>query len=106
MEHILFHCQQAQKVWKLALVQWDGIQNQTGCFKQWWAALIQARSRKEGRQHIVLTANILWQLWKYKNEREFEGKERDGMKLYRKPAQNGWSIRKLVKGRIRKVHQK
>ena len=25
VEHILFHCTQAQKVWKLAPVQWDGL---------------------------------------------------------------------------------
>ncbi|XP_027071712.1 uncharacterized protein [Coffea arabica] len=84
VEHILFHCQQAQKVWKLAPVQWDGLQNQTGCFKQWWTALVQARSRKGGRQHIALTANILWQLWKDRNDMEFERKERDGWKSVRK----------------------
>ncbi|XP_071901071.1 uncharacterized protein [Coffea arabica] len=37
VEHILFHCSQAQQVWKIAPVQWDGIQSLTGCFKQWWA---------------------------------------------------------------------
>ncbi|XP_027068582.1 uncharacterized protein [Coffea arabica] len=89
VEHILFHCAQAQKVWKLAPVQWDSIQTQTGCFKQWWTALIQARSRKEGKQHIALTANILWQLWKDRNELEFEGKEKDGIKVVQK-ASNEW----------------
>ena len=84
VEHILFHCHQAQKVWKIAPVQWDGIQSQTSCFKKGWAALIQARSRKEGRHHIALTANILWQLWKDRNEREFEGKERESMKIVQK----------------------
>ncbi|XP_071939215.1 uncharacterized protein [Coffea arabica] len=84
MEHILFHCEQAQKVWKLAPVQWDGIQNQIGCFKKWWAALVQATSRNKGRQHIALTANILWQLWKDRNKMEFEGKERDGLKIVQK----------------------
>ncbi|XP_027171847.1 putative late blight resistance protein homolog R1B-17 [Coffea eugenioides] len=74
----------AQKVWKLAPVQWDGIQTQTGCFKQWWAALTQARSRKEGKQHLALTANILWQLWKDRNQLEFEGKEKDGLKVVQK----------------------
>ncbi|XP_027083610.1 uncharacterized protein [Coffea arabica] len=49
VEHIMLHCPQAQKVWKLASVQWDGIQNQTD-----------------------------------RNELEFEGKERDGIRVVQK----------------------
>ena len=77
VEHILFHCTQAQQVWKIAPVQWDVIQNLTGCFKQWWATLVQVKCRNEGKQHIVLTANILWQLWKDRNELEFERNDRE-----------------------------
>lgn len=99
VEHILFHCSQAQKVWKLAPVQWDGIQNQTGCFKQWWAALAQARSRNEGKQHIALTANILWQLWKDRNELEFEGKEREGIRIVQKASTEWMEFEEAGKGK-------
>ena len=33
-------------------------------FKKWW-------SRQEVMQHIGLIANILWQIWKNRNENEF-----------------------------------
>ena len=34
-----------------------------------------AKERVEGRDHIVLTINILWQVWKYRNGIQFN---RDG----------------------------
>ncbi|CDP00431.1 unnamed protein product [Coffea canephora] len=102
IEHILFHCHQAQKVWKLAPIQWDGIQNQTGCFKKWWAALSQATSRTEGRQHIALTANLLWQLWKDRNQMEFEGKEREGLKIVQKASSEWMEYEEAWKGKNEK----
>lgn len=46
--------------------------DQQGDFKRWWLRISEARHRSEGMEHIGLTANILWQVWKEKNKREFE----------------------------------
>ncbi|KAL3509329.1 hypothetical protein ACH5RR_028730 [Cinchona calisaya] len=40
----------------------------TSCnLERWWEVLIGAADRKEGREHICLTENLLWQIWKEKN---------------------------------------
>ena len=52
----------AQKVWKMAPIQWDGIAEQAGNFLAWWNAIMEATNRTNGREHIDLTVNILWQI--------------------------------------------
>ena len=42
--------------------------------------------RKDGMQHICLTVDILWHIWKSRNEVEFEGKHRHPMEVVRKAA--------------------
>lgn len=81
VEHILFQCRKAQIIWKLAPIHWDGLQHHTACFKNWWAEVIQAKSRQEGRDHIALTVNILWQIWKARNKKEFERKSTEELKV-------------------------
>nr|XP_027096099.1 uncharacterized protein LOC113715996 [Coffea arabica] len=49
---------QAQKVWKLAPVQWDGLQNQTGCFRQWNDLEFEGKVKDGFR--VVQTANTEW----------------------------------------------
>ncbi|XP_027122082.1 uncharacterized protein [Coffea arabica] len=57
-----------------APIQWDGAIDQTGDFRRWWIRISEARTRPRGREHIGLTANILWQVWKERNQKEFENK--------------------------------
>ena len=44
------------------------------CFRKWWATIMHAKGRKEGNEHLALIANILWQIRKYRNNMEFNGK--------------------------------
>ena len=50
---------------------------------------MEVQTRKEGREHINLTVEILWQIWKVRNEAEFEGKDRHPMQVIRK-AMKDW----------------
>lgn len=72
VEHLLLKCQHTQEVWKVAPLQWDGAVDQQGDFKRWWVRISEARERPKGMEHIGLTANILWQVWKDRNKKEFE----------------------------------
>nr|XP_027082185.1 uncharacterized protein LOC113704482 [Coffea arabica]XP_027082186.1 uncharacterized protein LOC113704484 [Coffea arabica] len=45
---------------------------------------MEVTDRKEGREHIALTVDILWQIWKARNTVEFEDKERHPMKVITK----------------------
>ena len=54
VEHIVFECVRAKKIWKLAPIQWDGIKESSGNFKKWWSLVIEARHRLQGMDHIAL----------------------------------------------------
>ncbi|XP_071928124.1 uncharacterized protein [Coffea arabica] len=74
----------AQEVWKMAPLQWDGLKEQTGTFQVWWTAILEATNRTNGKEHIELTVNILWQLWKRRNEWKFNAKQRHPWKIVQK----------------------
>ena len=76
VEHLLLTCPHTVNIWKAAPIQWDGAKDQQGDFKCWWLRISEARHRPEGMEHIGLTANILWQVWKERNKREFEKSDR------------------------------
>ncbi|XP_027174688.1 uncharacterized protein LOC113774342 [Coffea eugenioides] len=84
MEHRFFQCKQAQMIWRMAPLQWDGLTEHTADFRRWWSMLMEVQTRKDGREHITLTVEILWQIWKVRNEVEFEGKNRHPMEVIRK----------------------
>ena len=42
-------------------------------FQAQFLALVEVKGILEGRNHIVLTVNILWQLWKSRNQVQFNG---------------------------------
>lgn len=50
---------------------------------------MEARTRPEGIQHIALTVNILWQIWKARNEKEFEDSQKASFQIIHK-AQEEW----------------
>lgn len=79
VEHALLTCGRAQEVWKMAPIHWEGIPNRT--FKHGWWNIMEASNRIGGLEHIALTANILWQLWKARNNWEFNAKLRHPMKV-------------------------
>ena len=60
LEHMLFHCRRVALIWKAAPIQWDGLEGLRNSFWHWWEELMQSTKREEGRDHIILTANLLW----------------------------------------------
>ncbi|XP_071920757.1 uncharacterized protein [Coffea arabica] len=89
LEHLLLKCKKAKEIWKATPIQWDGIQELTGNFNSWWAALSEAIQRDQGMDHISLTAYILWQIWKSRNDKEFNNKTHDPAQVINK-AWNAW----------------
>ncbi|XP_027062866.2 uncharacterized protein [Coffea arabica] len=75
---------QAWEVWGLAPIQWDGIADRRGNFNKWWSGFIEATSRKEGAQYQALTVNILWQVWKTRNEKIFNNRCRHPFEIVQK----------------------
>ncbi|XP_071926981.1 uncharacterized protein [Coffea arabica] len=71
MEHMFFFCKHAELIWKAAPINWDGLRDYRHNFWLWWGGLMEAKARKEGREHIELTINVLWQIWKSKNHIQF-----------------------------------
>ncbi|XP_027076996.2 uncharacterized protein [Coffea arabica] len=67
----------------------DATLDHQGCFKKWWTTVTEAKARTEGNDHLSLTANILWHIWKNRNAREFDGKQRQPWKTVQK-AQEEW----------------
>ncbi|XP_027061039.1 uncharacterized protein [Coffea arabica] len=75
-EHMLFLCNHAEAIWKMAPIQWDGLESLRGKFWLWWSELVEATVREKGEEHITFTVNLLWQIWKDRNEINFNGKGR------------------------------
>ncbi|XP_071933882.1 uncharacterized protein [Coffea arabica] len=84
LEHMFFFCDTAETTWKLAPLQWDGLKEMRGNFVKWWEGMLGAKKREQGQEHIALTVNILWQIWKARNRKAFEEKEADPRKTVQK----------------------
>ncbi|XP_027166351.1 uncharacterized protein LOC113766348 [Coffea eugenioides] len=67
----------AETTWKLAPIQWDGLRDMRGNFVRWWEGILGAKTREQGHDHIALTVNILWQIWKARNRTAFDVYETD-----------------------------
>ncbi|XP_027072055.1 uncharacterized protein [Coffea arabica] len=89
IEHMMFQCKKAKEIWKMAPVQWEGLEHLTGCFMKWWSAILEAQESRGEAVQVNVTINILWQIWKARNEREFNQKEREPHKAIEK-AQKEW----------------
>ncbi|XP_071927124.1 uncharacterized protein [Coffea arabica] len=81
---MLFFCDNAETTWKLAPIQWDGLKDLRGNFVRWWEGILAAKKREQGQEHIALTVNILWQIWKARNRKAFDEKEADPRKTVQK----------------------
>ena len=53
-------------------------------FWHWWEELKDAVHKEKGQERIALTINLLWQIWKSRNTRQFEAKARDPMTVVQK----------------------
>ena len=95
MEHLFFHCRLAKEVWRLSPVKWDGLEEYIGNISRWWRVLIEARHRSAGIDHIALIVNILWQLWKARNDRVFNSVERYPLKTIQKAHEEWMNSMKL-----------
>ncbi|XP_027118308.1 uncharacterized protein [Coffea arabica] len=101
VEHMLFTCPRAQVVWKLASVRWEGLRDLQGNLWRWWVAVAQTGTKESGTEHISLTANIMWNIWKARNKVAFEQKRKEAKEIGLK-AQQEWQeyedVRKQEEG--------
>ncbi|XP_027067757.1 uncharacterized protein [Coffea arabica] len=100
IEHLLFQCSRAKEIWKLSPVQWDGVQHTSDCFIKWWSAIIEAQQERGEVDQVNLTINILWQIWKSRNEREFNQKEREPHKIIQKAMKEWMEFEEANKGKL------
>ena len=100
LEHMLLKCSKVKDIWKLAPIHWDGIEHRSVKFKDWWAAVSEARSRIQRKAHIGLTAYILWQIWKSRNNKDFNNKDMDPATIVNK-ACNAWCEFENAAGKAR-----
>ncbi|XP_027100417.1 uncharacterized protein LOC113751926 [Coffea eugenioides] len=89
VEHMLFTCPRAQFVWKLASVRWEGLRELQDNLWRWWEAVAQTGTKESGTEHISLTANIMWNIWKARNKVAFEQKRKEAKEICLK-AQQEW----------------
>ncbi|XP_027169594.1 uncharacterized protein LOC113769335 [Coffea eugenioides] len=88
-EHMIFTCPRAQFVWKLAAVRWEGLRELKGNLWRWWEVVAQTGSKEYGTEHISLTTNIIWNIWKARNKVVFEQKMSDAHEIMLR-AQQEW----------------
>ncbi|CDP14369.1 unnamed protein product [Coffea canephora] len=84
IEHLLFFCDNALAIWKVAPVSWAGLECLRNNFGHWWEEIREARAMESGQERIELTVNVLWQIWKSRNRRQFEDKGMDPMTVVNK----------------------
>ncbi|XP_027122249.1 uncharacterized protein [Coffea arabica] len=97
--HMLFQCKKAKEIWEMAQVQWDGLVHLTDNFPKWWYTVIEAQMIRGREEQINLTVNILWQIWKGRNEREFNQKDKEPHKIIEKASMEWMEFEEANKGR-------
>lgn len=111
VEHLFLLCPIAERVWKLASVNWDGLKSCQHNFWRWWQAVMQSATKERGLDHVHLTVNILWQLWKSRNRIVIEKEQLDALRLIQK-AHREWmefdtatAEEKENRSRVQTLHQ-
>lgn len=60
MEHICFHCEKAQLIWKLSQVSREGLLDLTECFPDWWIRVCNIGQQEINQNRLELSAYVLW----------------------------------------------
>lgn len=76
IEHLFFHCGKSKLIWKLSLVNWDGVRQHTNSFMEWWQEHGVVNISKELPARHELIAYILWHIWKACNAWNFSNENR------------------------------
>ncbi|CAA0810507.1 Ribonuclease H-like superfamily protein [Striga hermonthica] len=63
LDHLLFKCEKAVRVWKLSGVIWNMQQGQDSSFRTWWEDVSGAAQSPNIKDRITLSSYILWWLW-------------------------------------------
>ncbi|XP_027158016.1 uncharacterized protein LOC113759637 [Coffea eugenioides] len=82
IEHLLFFCDNAKV--QTTPISWEGLECFRNSFGHWWEELRDVRALESGQERIELTVNVLWQIWKSRNRRQFEDKRMDPMAVVQK----------------------
>ncbi|CAA0840196.1 Unknown protein [Striga hermonthica] len=72
LEHLFFHCVRAQRIWKIAPIHWEGMEDQHITFRRWWSQVCSVNKLQISEDRIQLTTYLLWWLWKSRNLWKFQ----------------------------------
>ncbi|CAA0822770.1 Unknown protein [Striga hermonthica] len=67
LEHLMFTCARARRVWKLAGLSWDCLQDTQTSFSDWWTCLSSLKPSAINKARVSLSTYLLWWLWKTRN---------------------------------------
>ncbi|XP_071906135.1 uncharacterized protein [Coffea arabica] len=74
----------SKAIWEVAPVSWEGLETYRDKFWHWWEELRDAVHGEKGQERIAVIVNLLWQIWKSRNVRQFKAKARDLMGVVQK----------------------
>ena len=79
--HGFINCIVSNQLGNAEIYKLDRHEAQPGCFKAWSNEILRVRHRHSGANHLALIVNILWQVWKNRNELEFNNKKRQSVQI-------------------------
>lgn len=71
--HMIFHCSEAERIWKLSPVNWVGLQHCSANLRDWWTEMGKARSTEVLKERQESSAYLIWSIWKARNNWCFNG---------------------------------
>lgn len=89
-EHLFFHCQESIHIWKLAPLNWEGLQYSTDSFEDWWKRLCLAPQDLQLQKRMELTVYLVWYIWKARCMWQFQNQKWDAKELVQN-AMNDWA---------------
>lgn len=84
VEHLFFFCPKAWLIWKLPPVYWEGLEQHTFYFKEWWRIQGTTRGNEGLEESKELTAYIMWQMWKARNSCHFNAERWTELEIIQK----------------------